>query len=94
MAVIRRYGELPAMFVPDVGEVVLASRSPAGPYLRAVILSARRRASGRIRVDFVWLESANVAAWDTPAVAGAKGNVEIREDDPTPLIRRVPANRR
>lgn len=90
---IRRYGDLPALFVPDVGEVVLAARSPAGPYLRAAVTSVRRRHSGCIRVDFVWLQSSTVAADTRPAEVGAKGHAEIREDDPMPLIRRVPVKR-
>lgn len=93
MAMIRRYGQLPALFVPDEGEVVLASRSPAGPYLRAAVTCVRRRKGDYIRVDFVWLESALATPSGSGHTAGQKGYVMIRRDDPIPLIRRVPASR-
>lgn len=93
MAMIRRYGQFPAVFVPDEGEVVLAARSPAGPYLRAAVTTVRRASEERIRVDFVWLESAAVSPHGTGHRAGEKGNAYIAKDDPVPLIRRVPASR-
>jgi hypothetical protein len=93
MAMIRRYGEFPALFVPDEGEVVLASRSPAGPFLKAAVVKVRRSAEDYIRVDFEWLESSPVSAEGTGNRAGEKGNVYIHLDDPLPLIRRVPAHR-
>ena len=89
MAMIRRYGELPALFVPDEGEVVRASRSPAGPYLRAVVVRVRRRLD-HIRVDVEWLEGSDVTPTGRTVEAGTKGHMEIHEDDPVPLIRRIP----
>lgn len=88
---IRKYGDFPAVFVPDEGEVVLASKSPAGPFLRAVVVKVRRASRGKIRVDFRWLESNDGTFLDAPAVDGEKGNVYIATDDKVPLIRRVPA---
>ncbi len=93
MVMIRRYGEFPALFVPDEGEVVIASRSPAGPFLRAAVTKVRRAAHDRIRVDFVWLDSWPVSPTGTGHQAGEKGHVYIALDDPVPLIRRVPASR-
>lgn len=90
---IRRYGQFPALFVPDEGEVVLAARSPAGPYLKAAVTRVRRRVRDYIRVDFVWLENAAASPEGTGHRAGEKGYAYIRRDDPVPLIRRVPANR-
>jgi hypothetical protein len=91
MAMIKRYGELPAVFVPDEGEVVIASRSPAGPFLRAAITKVRRARDGFIRVDFVWLEAAPYQHNGKPISPGDKGHVYVRRDDRVPLIRRVPA---
>lgn len=90
MGMIRRYGQFPALFVPDEGEVVLASRSPAGPYLRAVVVKVRRALEDRIRVDFVWLEPWPTSPSGKAHTAGEKGHVDIALDDPLPLIRRVP----
>lgn len=90
---IRRYGEFPALFVPDEGEVVLAARSPAGPFLRAAVTRVRRSAEDFIRVDFVWLENALTSPTGTGHTAGDKGNVYVRRDDRIPLIRRVPVSR-
>lgn len=93
MSMIRRYKQWPAMFVPDVGEVVLAARSPAGPFLRAVVLYTDRRAEDFIRVGFEWLENYPLTPKGKEVVAGTTGNVYVRRDDRIPLIRRVPARR-
>jgi len=90
---IRRYGEFPALFVPDEGEVVLAARSPAGPFLRAAVTRVRRSAEDFVRVDFVWLESVLASPSGTGHRVGEKGNVYVHRDDRIPLIRRVPASR-
>jgi hypothetical protein len=86
---IRKYGEWPAFFVPDEGEVVLASRSVAGPLLRAAVTRVRRASREKIRVDFVWLEPCPRAINGDPIRVGQKGNVYIATDDEIPLIRRV-----
>lgn len=90
MAMIRRYGEFPALFVPDEGEVVIAARSPGGPYLRAAVVKVRRRTEDYIRIDLVWLEASTATPSGKPVAPGDKGNVYVRRDDPVPLIRRVP----
>jgi hypothetical protein len=84
MALIRRYGEFPAMFVPDQGEIVLASHSPAGPFARAVVLSVHRAADDFIRVSLQWP--------DDPERPNS--SVYVRRDDRVPLIRRVPSERK
>lgn len=93
MAMIRRYGQFPAVFVPDEGEVVLAARSTAGPFLRAAVTSVRRSADDYIRIDFVWLEGSLASTSGTGHAVGDKGNVYIRRDDTIPLVRRIPADR-
>lgn len=91
MGMIRRYGDLPAVFVPDEGEVVLASRSPAGPYLRVAVVKVRRRYEGFFRVDYVYLEDHPASPTGTGHRVGDKGYAYIRKDDRIPLIRRIPA---
>lgn len=91
MALIRRYGEFPAMFVPDVGEVVRAALSPAGPYVRAVVTSVHRADRDFIRVGVQWLEDGGASPGAKPVRKGIKGSVYIRRDDRIPLIRRIPA---
>lgn len=93
MTMIRRYGELPALFVPDVGEVVRASQSPAGPFTRAVVIAVRRTAGTAIRVGVEWLEDASASSKGTPVRKGTKGSIYISSDDAVPLIRRVPVKR-
>lgn len=91
MAVIKRYGEFPALFVPDEGEVVLAARSPAGPFLRAAVTGVRRASDDFICVAVVWLEDAAATPTGKTVVAGDRGSVYVRRDDRVPLIRRLPA---
>lgn len=93
MGMIRRYGQFPALFVPDEREVVLAARSPAGPFLRAVVTKVRRVADDFIRVDFVYLEDHPASPMGTGHYVGEKGNAYIRKDDRIPLIRRLPSGR-
>lgn len=90
MAMIRKYDRWPAFFVPDKGEIVLAARTPAGPFLRVAVLLVRRRASGKARVDFEYLDSSDHTVSGTPIRAGDKGNVYIAEGDKVPLVRRIP----
>lgn len=91
MAMIRKYDQWPAFFVPDRGEIVLAARTPAGPFLRVAVLLVRRRASGKARVDFEYLDDSDCTVSGVPIRVGDKGNVYITEDDKVPLIRRLPA---
>ena len=95
MALIRRYGEFPAMFVPDEGEVVLASvhGSPAGPFRRAAVRYVRRADNDFIRVGLVWLEACEATRTARAIEPGDTGHVYIRRDDRVPLLRRVPVDK-
>lgn len=93
MGYIRRYGLFPGFFVPDVGEIVLASRSPAGPFLQAVVVRTERASDNRVRIDVVWMDSSALSASGTGVRAGEKGNLYISTDDLVPLVRRIPAPR-
>lgn len=53
--IIRKYGDFPATYAPDVGEVVLARKSPVQTFRRAVVLNVRRRREGGLRVSVQFL---------------------------------------
>lgn len=91
---IRRYGNFPAFFVPDQGERVLAARSPAGPFCEAWVTSVKRHDRDRIRIDFVWCESAELTPTGSGVQEGTKGHVYVHADDVVPLVRRIPADYR
>lgn len=88
---IRRYADFPGLYVPDPGEVVLASRSASGPFITAAVTSVKRRQRDAVRIDFVWLESAPAESTveGKPYIAGTKGHVTVTKDGPS-LIRRRP----
>jgi hypothetical protein len=90
MAIIRRYGLYPAFFVPDEGERVLASRSPAGPFCEAYVTLVRRASRDTVRIDFVWQETDPVSPYGTGVHEGEKGHVYVSTGDTVPLIRRIP----
>lgn len=88
---IRRYADFPGLYVPDEGEVVLASRSASGPFIRAAVTSVKRRQKDAVRVDFVWLDSVPEGSTveGKTYIAGTKGHVLLTSDGPS-LIRRRP----
>lgn len=99
--IIRAYGGLPITYVPDVGEVVEARRSPMGRFVRAVVLGARRRAHGGVEIKVHWLDSdpdagvtegpgRTLTGERVPIVAGTVGWVKDRRlAGVPPLIRQV-----
>lgn len=92
LGMLRRYAEFPAFYAPAEGELVLAARSKAGPWLKAAVVKVRRASGDQARIDFVWMEN-GTALNGTPIVSGVtKGNVTVSKDDPAPLIRRIPAS--
>lgn len=94
MGTLRKYGEFPAFFVPDEGEVVLAARSVGGPYLRAAVTSVRRASRERVRIDFRYLEASPVSATGKGCEVQEKGHVYIHVSDRVPRIRRIPGQQR
>lgn len=91
MGRLRKYGEFPLFLVPDEGEIVLASKSPAGPFLRAAVLTVRRASRDQIRVSVMWLESSPVSASGSGAEEGTQVSIYVHKDDSVPLVRRLPA---
>lgn len=93
--IIRAYGGIPITYAPDVGEVVLARRTPADKMVRAVVLDARRNRAGKLRVKLQWLDSDPDAGAPhngprKPIVAGTLGWV-VADMAPgmPPLIRQI-----
>lgn len=82
--IIRQYGDLPTTYAPDIGEVVLARRMRAEPFLRAVVLYVKRRRDGALRIKVQWLESNPDAGYApaSPIKAGDQGII-IETLDPT-----------
>ena len=95
--IIRKYGDMPVTYAPDVGEVVMARRSPAGKFVKAVVLKAQRRGDGQLRVKVQWLGSdpapVTTEAITNPIVEGSTGIVIHPLDGRPPLIKQIPKGR-
>lgn len=78
--IIRKYGDIPATYAPDVTEVVEARKSPAGEYERAVVLHVSRTREGGLRVKVQWL---------TGPQKDAPGWIVTRPDGWPPMIRQI-----
>lgn len=86
--IIKKYGDIPATYAPDVGEVVMARKSPAGEFVRAAVLGVRRKRGGILEVKVQWLASSPaVAEGDKPIIKGAVGWVQ--SGDWPPLIKQI-----
>jgi hypothetical protein len=95
--IIRQYGDLPTTYAPDIGEVVLARRVPAEPFLRAVVIHVKRRRDGALRIKVQWLDSLEDAGvWkESPIVAGGIGwVVQATTPDVPRLIKQIPRGTR
>lgn len=73
--IIKPYGDLPRLYAPDIGEVIMARRSVSDKYIRAAVLDARRNRDGLLRIKVQWLEDNPYALRgdgrrDRPIVAG------------------------
>lgn len=91
--IIRKYGDLPMVLAPDIGEVITARRSVMDPWLRAVVTYVRRQSNGLIKLSVYWLEDSPEAGSQgpKPIKANTRGwiradperlHVWIRQDDP------------
>lgn len=61
---IRRYGDLPVTYAPDVGETVMARRVVTDRFERAWVLAVSRRDSGRLWVKIQWAAGPKVNTID------------------------------
>jgi hypothetical protein len=91
--IIRKYGDMPVTYAPDVGEVVMARRSPVAKFVKAVVLKAQRRGDGQLRVKVQWLGSdpapATTEATVNPIVEGTTGIVIHPLDGRPPMIKQI-----
>jgi hypothetical protein len=82
------------MYAPDVGEVVLARRTPVDRWVKAVVLDGRRNRAGHLRIKLQWLGNDDQAGYGksgrpaAPIVRGELGWVVCREGAPL-LIRQI-----
>lgn len=53
--IIKKYGDLPTAYAPDVGEVIYARRTPVDKWVKAVVLMAHRNRAGNLRIKVQWL---------------------------------------
>ena len=92
--IFKAYGGLPITYAPDVGEVVMARRTPADNWVRAVVLNARRNREGNVKIKVQWMESDPGAGMRVgseprkPIVAGTPGFLVIDPGEP-PLIKHI-----
>ena len=83
---IRKYGPLPRVFVPDIGEVIGARRSPADDrFTKAVVIKAQRQRDARIKITVIWME--NDPAATPPIVAGETGWVVFYPQNINTVVR-------
>lgn len=87
--IIRKYGDLPMVFAPDVGEVVQARRAKSDPFTPAVVTVVRRKTSGKLKLTVHWLADCPTAG--APIMAGQKGWIEFWPADMWMLVRQTEA---
>lgn len=91
---IRPYADLPGMYAPDIGEVLLGRRTPADRWTRAVVLDVRRTRAALLRVKVQWMEDNPDAGAPEhgrpkqPIVAGTPG-VLVYDPDLPLLVKRI-----
>lgn len=88
--IIRKYAQFPALYAPDIGEVILARRAPVDQFTRAVVLFARRNKNGHLKVKVQWLDDYPEAgaSGPKPIKANTIGWV-IADPDKPPLIKQI-----
>lgn len=90
--IIKQYAGLPITYAPDIGEVLLARRTPADKFVRAVALDVKRRRDGAVRVKVQWLEDDSNAGLEdynqpkVPITAGTVGWVVMSMDPTDPRL--------
>lgn len=94
--IIRGYAGIPMSYAPDVGEVVLARRTPVDPFVRAVVVRVRRNRARNLKITVIWLEDDPNAGTDwsgrgkRPIKAHQFGWIEVRQGRGVPpLIKQI-----
>lgn len=70
--IIKPYAGLPRMYAPDIGEVILARRTPGDKFVKAVVVRAARNKAGNLRLKVHWLA-------DDPAAGAPRLSSPIRK---------------
>lgn len=86
--IIRRYGDIPTTYAPDIGEIVMARRGPTDPFTRAAVVGVRRKSKGVLEVKVQWL--AGNASTRSPIVMGTVGWVVVPASGEPEMIRQIP----
>lgn len=88
--IIRKYRDLPTLYLPDVGEVVEARRSVADVWTRAYVIRARRLKGGTLRFTVCWLaDDPRSGDGAHPIVAHTLGRIKCPPGDWSPLVRQI-----
>jgi len=87
--IIRKYGDRPQVFVPDIGEVIQGRVARDDALTSAVVTNAYRRRNGMIKLTVQWLADDPDAS--TPITAGQKGWIEFWPADMWMLVRQTEA---
>lgn len=90
--IIKKYGDIPALYAPDVGEVLEARRSVVDQWVGAVVLRVQRMRAGTLRVTVVWMaDDPSAGSQGKPIVRHTRGWIVM--DTRVPLIRQVSRTR-
>ncbi len=86
----RKYGNRPALYLPDVGEVVLARRSAVDVFVKAVILGIDQRRDGDLKIKVQWLgDDPKAGIAGLPIKAGSVGWVVAKPGGWPPMIKQI-----
>lgn len=88
--IIRKYRDMPTVYVPDVGEVVDVRRSVADVWTRAYVVRVQRLRGGTLKFIICWLaDDPTAGEGNVPIVAHTLGHVRCRPEGWPLLIRQI-----
>lgn len=100
MAIIRKYGQYPQVFVPNLGEMVWARKVPGDKWCKAVvIIKPWRTRGGEVRLKVEWREDDPNASYDKRTCkpkghkAGGRGSIAAHPDLLHTVVRPMNATR-
>lgn len=88
---IRKYGHLPQVFVPDIGEIIQGRRAVTDKFVKAAVTHVRRQTTGYIKLTVIWLEDDPDAGAQgpSPIKAGKRGWIYFVPDRMNQLVRQT-----
>ena len=88
--IIKKYRDLPALYVPDVGEVVEVRRSVADVWTRAYVIRVQRLRGDTLKFTICWLaDNPASGEGDKPIVAHTIGRVKCSPEGWPLLVRQI-----